>query len=364
MVAAPPLVRLSVEDAVQQYLRGVRRAVQGHSLSKATAENYERDLAEFIELVGADTILDDLTASDIDDAVLAYGSKPDARFAPKSGRPVKTRGVGAQTRFRQSVSRLFKEAVLEGWVEADPMPRTKVKPKSVGLRDAAREAMPASAASALLDVVSAATDPGGRPKRADMRLGLRDAFLLRLFMEGGPRVSEVCGANRSDLSVDDDGNHWLTVLGKGRKIRRVPLSPGTREAYDAYIEHERPQAKPRTVVDRDSGERVETVPVSDAEAALVLTWRGLRMTPRDMQLMVKRASERLPADVRRRVTPHGLRHTAATLLLASGAADIKTVKEILGHASISTTGIYLDSVDGEAARAVRLHPVTGDLARP
>ena len=87
------------------------------------------------------------------------------------------------------------------------------------------------------------------------------------------------------------------------------------------------------------------------------------MKPRDIQLMVERTSKRLPADVRRRVTPHGLRHTAATLLLASGAADIKTVKEILGHANIATTGIYLDSIDGEAARAVRMHPVTGEGRR-
>lgn len=352
-----------MDEAVARYLRSVQRAVQGHSLSPATASNYERDLAEFIELVGGATVLDDLTAEDIDDAVLAYGAKPDARFVPRPGKPVKTRGPGAQVRFRQSVSRLFKEAVLEGWVEADPMLRTKVRPKSAGLRDAAREAMPASGAAAMLDVATVVTGVDGKLKRADMRMGLRDTFLLRLFMEAGPRVSEVAQANRSDLSTDDDGNHWLTVTGKGRKIRRVPLTPGTREIYEEYVTSERPQARPRTMIDPTSGERVERAPVSDAEAALVLTWRGLRMTPRDLQLMVKRAADRLPVEVRRRVTPHGLRHTAATLLLASGAADIKTVKEILGHANIATTGIYLDSVDGEAARAVRMHPVTGDLRR-
>ena len=363
MVSAPLLDRITVEKAVDRYLHGVRRAVAGHSLSPATAANYERDLTEFVTLAGPEAILDDLTAGDIDDIVIEYGSKPDGRHRPKPGKVIKTRGAGAQARFRQSVARLFTEAVLEGWVEANPIPRTKVRPKVRDLRDAARTALPQSAAAALLDVPHAASGDNERAHRTDMQMGLRDEFILRLFMEAGPRVSEVSNANRGDLSTDDDGNHWLTVLGKGNKTRRVPLSPGTKAAYDEYIETGRPAAKPRTRKDPATGEQVTTVPVDDAEAALLLTWRGLRMKPRDIQLMVERTSKRLPADVRRRVTPHGLRHTAATLLLASGAADIKTVKEILGHANIATTGIYLDSIDGEAARAVRMHPVTGEGRR-
>lgn len=359
MVSAPPLDRITVEKAVDRYLRTVRRAVAGHSLSATTAANYERDLTEFVSIAGADTILDDLTAGDVDDIVIEYGSKPDGRHRPKTGKVIKTRGAGAQARFRQSVARMFSEAVLEGWVEANPIPRTRVRPKVRDLKDAARTALPQSSAAALLDVPHTVTQ-GERAPRGDMQLGLRDVFILRLFMEAGPRVSEVSNANRGDLTTDDDGDHWLAVIGKGNKPRRVPLSPGTKAAYDAYIEHERPVAKPRTTKDPETGDAVVTVPADDAEAALLLTWRGLRMKPRDLQLMVERTSKRLPPEVRRRVTPHGLRHTAATLLLASGAADIKTVKEILGHANIATTGIYLDSIDGEAARAVRMHPVTGE----
>lgn len=359
MVAAPPLDRISVEEAVARYLRMVRRSVIGHTLAATTASNYERDLTEFVTLAGPTRILDDLTAEDVDDIVIEYGSKPDGRHRPRPGKTIKTRGPGAQARFRQSVARLFSEAVLEGWVEANPMPRTRVRPRTRDLKDAARTALPQSAATALLDVPFAVPAKGERQRRADMALGLRDEFILRLFMEAGPRVSEVSNANRADLTTDDDGDNWLTVTGKGNKTRRVPLSPGTKAAYDAYIEDERPEPRPRSHKDPETGEPVITAPVEDAEAALLLTWRGLRMKPRDIQLMVERTAKRLPADVRRRVTPHGLRHTAATLLLASGAADIKTVKEILGHASIATTGIYLDTIDGEAARAVRMHPVTG-----
>lgn len=363
MVAAPSLNRITVEDAVNKYMRMVRRSVAGHTLSATTASTYERDLTEFTALAGPTRILDDLTAEDVDDVVIEYGSTPDQRHRPLPGKVIKSRGAGTQARFRQSVARLFSEAVLEGWVEANPMPRTRVRPKTRDLKDAARTALPQSSASALLDVPST---PGIVPKAhlSNAPLGLRDEFLLRLLMEAGPRVSEVSNANRADLSTDDNGDHWLTVTGKGSKTRRVPLSPGTKAAYDAYIETERPMARPRTTKDPTTGETIITVPAEDAEAALLLTWRGLRMKPRDIQLMVERTSKRLPADVRRRVTPHGLRHTAATLLLASGAADIKTVKEILGHANIATTGIYLDSIDGEAARAVRMHPVTGEARTP
>lgn len=371
MVSSPPLSRLSVADAVERYLRGVQRAVSGHSLAATTAQNYRRDLHEFVQLAGADTVLDDLTAEAVDDIVLAYGDQPDGRFASAatavaagvgtSGGGVKTRGQGAQARFRQSVSRLFSEATLEGWVEHNPMPRTKVRPKARGMSNAARKALPQSSAEALLRVPAA---EGATPARTDMRLGLRDTFLLRLFMEAGPRVSEVCRADRADLEVRDDGTTWLRVLGKGSKERWLPLSRGTVDAYERYVEDERPEPRPRTRKDPATGDPVQTAPVEDAERALALSWRGVRMQPRDMQLMVERACRNLPPEVRRDVTPHGLRHTAATLLLSSGAADIKTVKELLGHASIATTGIYLDTVADEMAQAVRAHPVTGDHCGP
>lgn len=350
MVSAPPLQRISTEEAVIRYLRNVERAVLGQSLAKTTAENYRRDLAEFISLAGAGTVLDDLTAENLDDIVLAYAAKPDGRFAKAD--PDKTRGPGAQSRFRQSISRLFSDAVLEGWVEHNPVLRMRVKPKQPTMKNAARKALPESSARALLETPKAVT------ARSDMRLALRDIFLLSVLMEAGPRVSEICRANQADLAVREDSTVWLHLFGKGGKERWVPLSDRTYGAYKAYLEHERPSPAPRVKI--VAGEPVQTTGVEDAEVALLLTWRGRRMTPRDVQLMVQRMSDALPAEVRRRVTPHGLRHTAATLLLSSGAADVNTVKEVLGHESIATTGIYLDGIDYEMSRAIKAHPVTGD----
>jgi site-specific recombinase XerD len=369
VVAAPTLDRLTVTDAATRYLAGVDRSVRGHTLSPTTAANYRRDLTEFITLAGADTILDDLTSDQIDDIVLAYGDQPDGRYNHPhrvARGEIKRRGPGAQARFRQSVSRLFTEATLSGWVEANPMLRTKVRPRMKGMTNAARKALPQASADALL-AVPEARDHDGETHRADMHMGLRDGFLLRLLMEVGPRVSEVSRADRADIEHRGDGTTWMRLLGKGNKERWVPLSPDTVAAYREYLTDERPTPRPRLrrITDESTGmiEQIEVDPVDDADRALVLTWRGLRMQPRDIQYMVERACRALPADVRRAVTPHGLRHTAATLLLTSGAADVKTVQALLGHASIATTGVYLDTVDAALVQAVNDHPVTGRPVR-
>lgn len=378
MVAAPPLNRITVEDAVTRYVKMVNRQVKGKSLSEVTASNYLRDLSDFVAITrrvlgvadNVPVILDDLTAENIDDIVLEYGDQPDGRFTRTTpGQPVKKRGEGAMARFRQSVSKFFTEATLEGWVEANPVLRAKVKPKSRGVTNMARKSLSMQAAQTIVEVEATARR-NGTQDRPDMQLRLRDEFLLRLLIEVGPRVSEVSRADRSDLYVRDTGEpdpsqpgqtrkeHWLRLLGKGNKPREVPLSDGTVAVYREYLAHERPQPRPRTRRDPGTGETYEVDPVEDADRALLLTWRGLRMKPRDIQLMVERASKRLPGGTR--VTPHGLRHTAATLLLASGAADVKTVKDLLGHASLATTGIYLDTISHELVNAVRMHPVTGE----
>lgn len=340
MVSAPRLDRITTGEAVTRFLRNTERAVLGHSLSAATATNYRRDLTEFVTLTGPDTILDDITATHLDDIMLTFAAQPDGRF--KNPDPTRTRSAGTQARFRQSISKLFTDATMEGWIEHNPIGRMRVKPRQQPLTNLARKALPESAAHALLHTPDTTV-------RADMKLKLRDTFLLSLFMEVGPRVSEVCRANQSDVTVRDDGTTWLHLTGKGNKPRTVPLSEGTVHAYQQYRTQERPPVHPNHV--------------DDATVALVLTWRGRRMTPRDIQLMVQRISKRLPPEVRRDVTPHGLRHTAATLLLTSGAADINTVKEVLGHASIATTGIYLDGIDHEMVAAVNAHPITGQRSK-
>jgi site-specific recombinase XerD len=95
---------------------------------------------------------------------------------------------------------------------------------------------------------------------------------------------------------------------------------------------------------------------ADSERAVFLTWRGRRMTPRDVQNMLRRAVGRVPAGLRREVTPHGLRHTAFTLLISAGE-DPTVVQRLAGHADLSTTGKYRDQLPGELEQAMTHHPV-------
>jgi site-specific recombinase XerD len=352
MVAPPPFTRITVANAVEEYLTSVHRAVLSASLSPATEKNYTRDLHAFLNLCDQDTVLDDLTAADIDDIILAYAAEPDRRYTksrkpgPGPGQSPVGRGPGAQARFRASLSRLFAFAVRRGYVQQDPMPDTVVRPRTKDLRAAARTALPQPTAAALLST----PDRSATKRRKDQELSQRDTVILRILMEVGPRVSELCQFDRADVDLRDSGT-WLNIRnGKGGKARDLPLSPATATALQAYLHTKRPPPP-----ENDSPERKE-----DATRAMFVTFRGRRIQPRDVQNLVHRAVAKLPADLRRAVTPHGLRHTAATLLLSSGAADVKTVQALLGHASLGTTGIYLDEVSDEMARAVAAHPVTGN----
>ncbi|WP_372498651.1 tyrosine-type recombinase/integrase [Yinghuangia soli] len=204
------------------------------------------------------------------------------------------------------------------------------------------------------EAVALRESPGALPGavsgvvRADQRLALRDEVILRLLTETGPRVSEICAANADDVRRLEDGGWMLHIRrGKGGRSRHVPLSESLLAALAAYREGERP-APPAS----DPAEAR-----ADAARALVVTVRGRRMAPRNVQRMVQRHVRLMPARLRQAVTPHGLRHTAATVLLRQAGADVGTVDDILGHGDVSTTSVYLDPSAVAAAEALGRSPL-------
>ena len=144
---------------------------------------------------------------------------------------------------------------------------------------------------------------------------LRDLALVEVLYGSGIRVSELCGLNLSDV---DRSRNTLNVIGKGDKQRVVPLGLPALRAIDNYLKNGR-------------GEFVKT---SSADA-LFLGSRGKRIDQRTVREVVYESMKAVGA----KMGPHGLRHSAATHLL-EGGADLRTVQEILGHASLSTTQIY------------------------
>ncbi|HWV27426.1 MAG TPA: tyrosine recombinase XerC [Aeromicrobium sp.] len=178
---------------------------------------------------------------------------------------------------------------------------------------------------ALLDTTAAA---------ADGPAGWRDLALLELLYATGIRVGELVGLDVDDL---DRGRRVVRVFGKGRKERAVPYGAPAAEALQIWLEH----GRPALVTDRSG-------------PALFLGLRGGRLDQRAARKIVH---DRLAAvDGAPDLGPHGLRHTAATHLL-EGGADLRSVQEILGHASLGTTQIYTHVSTDRLRQAYKLaHP--------
>ena len=155
-------------------------------------------------------------------------------------------------------------------------------------------------------------------------LDLRDRAILEVLYASGARISEVVGLSLHDVDGDDDG--MLRVFGKGAKERLVPIG---RPAHAALARWLGPDGRGRLSPER-------WLRRADAEAVFLNT-RGRRLTRQGAWAGVQLRAQRVGlGDV---VSPHVLRHSCATHLLAHGA-DIRVVQEVLGHVSIATTQIY------------------------
>lgn len=155
------------------------------------------------------------------------------------------------------------------------------------------------------------------------RSGIRDRAILETLFSTGLRVSELVNLDIDDVNLNSGE---FTVVGKGRKVRTVYLSPSARDWVRRYIQTRRDSFAPLFL--RYSGKKME----SDDDDG-----ESLRLSERSVQRMVKKYVTR--AGISTDATPHTLRHSFATELLRGGA-DLRSVQELLGHSSVSTTQIY------------------------
>ncbi|WP_436771252.1 tyrosine-type recombinase/integrase, partial [Yinghuangia sp. YIM S09857] len=303
MAAPRELSRVVVGAAVREYADVLALRVAMGALAASSAAAYVRDVEEFARLVGPGVVLDDVESSDVELAVVRIANAPDARFSRSrkigpDGEEVPGRGLHARARWLASVRGLFRWSVQMGYVRADPMELVagvRVPSRAKG----ARLGLSVEEAVALRESPAALPGAASGVVRADQRLALRDEVILRLLTETGPRVSEVCAANTDDVRRLEDGGWVLHIRrGKGGRARDVPLSEALLAALAAYREGERPAAP--------ASDPAEVR--ADAARALVVTVRGRRMCPRDVQRMVQRHVRLMPARWRQAVTPHGLRH--------------------------------------------------------
>ncbi len=171
---------------------------------------------------------------------------------------------------------------------------------------------------------------------------LRDTAALELFSASGARISELCGIDIADI---DFSEKTVRLLGKGSKERIVPLYRRCLSILTTYIETGRPALLEKRKAD------------AGAQNALFISTRGNRMSSSSMRARFKTwaAAAGLPSDI----TPHAMRHTFATGLL-DGGADLRSVQELLGHSSLSTTQIYTHLTTERLKSALRgAHPRSG-----
>lgn len=197
------------------------------------------------------------------------------------------------------------------WVREPPKPAMIMEHGPAAGRDAA-----------------AGQDPGAAA------LGWRDSAIMELLYASALRVSELCGIDIGDI---DDERRTVRVLGKGNKERTVPVGVPAARAVRHWQRH----GRPLLVTER-------------SDHALFLGARGGRLDPRTARRIVHARIAAVPAAPD--TGPHGLRHSAATHLL-EGGADLRSVQEFLGHASLASTQIYTHvSVERLLAAYRQAHP--------
>jgi integrase/recombinase XerC len=282
----------SFEKVTSEYTRYL---TQERSLSEHTSRAYLGDLNSF---------LDNLELQKVDDISTITIAHIRSWLATQQ-----VKGGARTTLSRRAVSiRLFtKWATKKGYLTKD-VGATLATPKG---HRTLPEVLSVSDASTAMD--SLAT----RVAEEETPLSKRDCAILEVLYASGARVSELCGLDLNDI---DYGRNTIRVLGKGNKERTIPLGNPAMKALNDWIKNGRTE-----------------ILTSPGDAAVFLGARGKRIDQRTVRTIVYEALSALEGV--ERMGPHALRHSAATHLL-EGGADLRTVQEILGHASLATTQIY------------------------
>ena len=265
------------------------------SLSEHTTRAYLGDLTSFFDNLELQKV------DDLSDVTIAHIRSWLATQQVKGG--------ARTTLSRRAVSiRLFtKWATKKGFLAKD-IGLTLATPKG---HRTLPEVLSISDATVAMD--SLAT----RVAEEESATSIRDCAILEVLYASGARVSELCGLDLDDI---DYQRNTILVLGKGNKERTIPLGNPAMKALNNWIKNARTE-----MANGASGE------------AVFLGVRGKRIDQRTVRTVVYEALEALEGA--QRLGPHALRHSAATHLL-EGGADLRTVQEILGHASLATTQIY------------------------
>jgi tyrosine recombinase XerC len=297
---------LEISPAWRRALDGYRRELQTRGASPATLRAYGRDLLELAAWA---------TDRGREPGTLAYRDLR-AYAAVLSGRGLAKSSVARKL----AASRGFHAHL----VRAGDAPDNPAELLSTPKRDSRLpRVLGPDQVAGLLDRI-----PAGSP------LEVRDRALFEVVYSCGMRAEEIVNLDGEDLDFESE---TLRVSGKGNKTRVLPIGEPAQRALRRYLDTARPALATR-----------------DAEAALFLSKRGRRLSSSDVRRRLAKWVRE--AAVAGRVSPHTLRHSFATHML-EGGADLRSIQELLGHSSVSTTQIYTRVEPSRLRREyARAHP--------
>lgn len=267
--------------------------LQIKSYSSHTIRAYATDLKKFFDF------FEELQCSDSDQglALEKVGRKEIRRYLAH----LQNQGLGERS-FHRHLSSLksffqylirFNEISKNPFEELDPSKRSKLIPKAVSYEEV----------QILLSSIESVD-----------AMGMRDRAIFELIYSSGLRVSEIALLDRKDLSLNEQ---MISVRGKGKKMRRIPITKNAKEWIKRYLSH--PGREERDL------------------NAVFLNRFGKRITARSIDRRFKEVVKK--SGLASTITPHTLRHSIATHLLERGA-DLKTIQKLLGHSHLATTTIY------------------------
>lgn len=303
------------------YFSGIKARAPG------TIQEYRYDLEMFFRflkkhrnLVAEDQTFDEITITDIDEEFLRSVKLSEMyRFIAwlgnerDNGPASRSRRISAIRTFYNFLSTKAKIIEYNPAAELESPKQTKKLPRYLSVDES-------------ISVLSEAAN-------SDDQFSSRDYCILTLFLNCGMRLSELCGINLSDIAEET-----LTVMGKGGKERTIYLNSICIQAIEDYLP-----------------ERLEPKP-EEKNDPLFVSRNRRRISQRAVQNIVKKYIIKAGLDPQKYST-HKLRHTAATLMYQYGQVDLRSLQQILGHTSVSTTEIYTHINDEMLHQAVENNPL-------
>jgi integrase/recombinase XerC len=292
-----------MKDTLKDFVQYLRR----RDVSRHTVTAYENDVGTFLAHTSQirQTPVDELTPADVDAfAIRAFLVDLHKRRISASSSARKLSAIRTFVKFLRR----------EDLIEEDPssLVAAPKRPETIPAHLTVDEM------SKLLEMADSSTP-----------LGRRDRAILELFYASGLRLSELVGLGIEDVNLS---SRMVRVLGKGRKERLVPFNSTTADAIRAWL-------KDRATAQASKGliPKAQSPARRGASAPLFLNYRGGRLSTRSVDRLVRRYVALCGAKFG--ISPHALRHSFATHLLANGA-DLRAIQELLGHARLSTTQRY------------------------